>query len=70
MVFFPLKNTDFDISTIGDEQSKHATQMFASMNFFQNPDAPHRSFKDDLESLVCVINFRSNFPNVSNRIMN
>lgn len=52
ILVFPLKNADFDISTVGDERNKHATQMYASLNFFKNPDDPHRTSKDDLESLV------------------
>lgn len=49
---FPLENIDFDISTIGAERTKHATAMFGSMNYFKNPDDPHRTAMDDLESLV------------------
>lgn len=52
MWFFPSNNLDFDISTIGDERTKHATQMYASSNFFENKEDPQRSSKDDLESLV------------------
>lgn len=51
-VVFPLKNTDFDISTIGDERTKCATPMYASLNYFKNRNDPHRTSKDDLESLV------------------